>query len=188
MPGKQDEQVLSLIRDDAWMMDVLVTARALALPDWAIGAGFVRAKVWDVLHGYGERTPLDDVDLVYHDPADISKTAERAAEATLRADRPAVPWSVRNQARMHLKHGDAPYRSCNDALRNWLETPTCVAVTMAADGTLALLAPYGLGDLFGLTVRPTPAGLRRPAEYNARLRAKHWQGRWPRLTVVPAPA
>lgn len=38
--------------------------KSLALPDWWIGAGFVRSKVWDMLHKYTKRTPLGIDDLV----------------------------------------------------------------------------------------------------------------------------
>ena len=183
MEDDDRRRVLSLIRADPWMMDVLATVAELELPDWWIGAGFVRAKVWDLLHGYDRPTPLDDVDVIYFDPADLSKSPEKTAEKALSARRPDVPWSVRNQARMHLRNDDPPYRDSADALRFWLETPTCVAVRLDARGELALTAPYGLADLLSMVVRPTPAGRRRSAQYRARLAGKPWQRHWPRLRL-----
>jgi hypothetical protein len=47
-----EEVILKLIENDPWMMEVLMTASDANLPDWMIGAGFVRNKVWDYLHGY----------------------------------------------------------------------------------------------------------------------------------------
>jgi hypothetical protein len=94
-----------------------------------------------------------------------------------------VPWSVKNQARMHLKNGDQPYQDTNDAMHHWLETPTCVAVALDDGGRLRLLAPYGLADLFNLVIRPTPAGLRRSADYNTRVAGKPWRQTWPRISV-----
>lgn len=166
-----------------WRRAVLESVRALGLPDWAIGAGFVRNAVWDNLHGYAEATALDDVDVLYFDPADLSKVAERALEARLAAAMPSVPWSVRNQARMHLRNGDAPYKDTEDAMRFWLETATCVAVRLAADGSLAVIAPYGLDDLLGLRSGPTLRGNERYPAYQERMRAKNWPGRWPRVQV-----
>lgn len=52
-----EQQILALIEDDKWMMDVLRTAQRLELSDWWICAGFVRSKIWDTLHGYDRRTP-----------------------------------------------------------------------------------------------------------------------------------
>ena len=40
------------------MMDLLKGAKSLNLPDWWICAGFVRSKIWDVLHGFDERTTI----------------------------------------------------------------------------------------------------------------------------------
>jgi len=164
-------------------MSVLRTVRALALPDWAIGAGFVRNAVWDRLHGFAESTPLDDVDVLYFDRTDQSKAAERAFEAQLAAAMPTVPWSVRNQARMHLRNGDRPYADTEDALRYWLETATCVAVRLERDDSLTVIAPYGLDDLLGLRSSPTPRGRERHDAYRARMREKNWPARWPRVHV-----
>lgn len=179
--------LLRLIAADDWMMDVLRTAAAQHLPDWWIGAGFVRGKVWDVLHGFDRRSELADVDVLYFDRGDLDKRREAAIEQALRAERPDVAWSVRNQARMHLKNGDPPYRDTEDAMRYWLETPTCVAVSLDAAEELRLIAPYGLDDLFDLVVRPTPAGRRRHDAYMDRLRRKNWQRQWPRMTFEAAP-
>lgn len=181
----REQDLLQLVKDDRWMMSVLQAAAGLALPDWWIGAGFVRGKVWDVLHGFEKRTRLADVDVIYFNSADLRREADDAAEAALRAQWPDIPWSVRNQARMHLRNDDAPYASCEDALRYWLETATCVAVRLETDGVLKLLAPYGLDDLFDLILRPTPAGQRRRAEYDARLAKKNWPGLWPSLRLKP---
>ena len=59
-----EQDILDLIAKDEWMMGVLRTARSLHLPDWMIGAGFVRNKVWDYLHGYENiEVPTADIDL-----------------------------------------------------------------------------------------------------------------------------
>ena len=50
------DEIISLIKEDQWMMEILTSAKALNLPDWWICAGFVRSKIWDVLHDFSERT------------------------------------------------------------------------------------------------------------------------------------
>lgn len=160
----------------------------LGLPDCWIGAGFVRTPVWDRLHGYDRPTPLDDIDVVYFDPACLDPEAEQAQEARLRKALPDLPWSLRNQARMHLRNGDPPYRSTGDALRHWLETPTAVALRLAADGRPELLSPFGLDDLLNLVIRPTPhARAKRMAAFRERLAAKDWLATWPKVRVVLDP-
>lgn len=175
--------IAGLLLEDPWRRAILDAVRALDLPDWAVGAGFVRNAVWDRLHGFAAATPLDDVDVLYFDPAELSKETEQALEARLGAAMPNVPWSVRNQARMHLRNGDAPYRDTKDALRYWLETATCVAVRLERDDSLTVIAPYGVGDLLGLRSGPTPRGRERDEAYRTRMRAKNWPARWPRVRV-----
>jgi hypothetical protein len=174
----QRDQLLSLIAADEAAMAVLRLVRSLDLPDWAIGAGFLRNRLWDALTGARTCSSADDIDLLYFDPADPDGQGEAAIEARLREARPDILWQARNQARMHRVNGDAAYEDTLDALRYWLEVCSAVAVRLEGDGRLNLLAPYGLEDLFTLTCRPTPAGLRRFATYQARMAAKGWDRRW----------
>ncbi len=184
--------ILAIIGADGWRMRILAAVRAFALPDCWIGAGFVRAAVWDRLHGFAAATPLDDVDVVYFEPAQATREAEAGHERRLAeiwgADAAPVPWQVRNQARMHLGKGDAPYADTADSLRHWLETPTAVAVRMTDGGGLELLAPLGIDDLLAMRVAPTPyAHDKRPADYVARVTSKPWSRQWPRLDIVLLP-
>ncbi len=181
---RTEADVLALITTDAWMMAALDTARQMNLPDCWLGAGFVRGKIWDHLHDFAQATPLDDVDLLFFQADDTSEEREGAIETDLRRAMPDVPWSAKNQARMHLRNGDQPYSDTQDAMRYWLETPTCVAVRLRADGELALIAPHGIVDLVGMIVRPTPAGRRRKDAYRRRLESKNWLQQWPRTQAV----
>ena len=182
IPFQSAEDILLMSARRPDMLACLEAVAALGLPDCWIGAGFVRAAVWDALHGYSEPTPLEDIDVVYFDP-DSGDTREKPAEAALARALPR-PWSVYNQARMHLYNEDPPYRDTAEALANWLETATAVALRLTEAGRLELLAPHGLEDLFALRVRPTPrAREARLAAYRERLKRKRWQERWPRLTI-----
>src|SRR5690625_2084109 len=98
---KTEADIKRVIGEDVWMMNILHTAKSLHLPDWWVCAGFVRSKIWDTLHEYQERTPLPDIDVIYYDTTDISETREKKLEAQLKASDPTIPWSVKNQARMH---------------------------------------------------------------------------------------
>ncbi len=179
--------ILALVAADGWMMAALGAVAGLGLPDCWIGAGFLRGAVWDRLHGYGARTPLDDIDVITFDPATLDPAAEAVLETRLGEDLPGLPWEVRNQARMHLRNGDAPYRDCADALAHWLETPTAVGVRLNHGGKVELLAPLGTGDLLDLKVRPTPharAHKHRLAAYRERVERKNWTAKWPKMRVI----
>lgn len=185
--GMDADARLELVRDtlsaSAWHMATLEAVRELDLPDWAVGAGFVRNAVWDHLHGFDAMTPLNDVDVLYFDPSDLSATKETEFEGTLHGILPHRPWSVRNQARMHLRNCDPPYGSTVDAMSYWLETPTCVAARLDHAGTIAILAPHGLSDLVGMRGAPTARGRQVFDQYLQRMRSKNWPRTWPNVVV-----
>lgn len=184
MDLRSDTDILAILHDDASAMDALAAVRSLHLPDAWIGAGFVRNRVWDVLHGIRGGKPDADVDVVYFDASDHDEATEKHHEAALHAVLPGLDWSVKNQAHMHVVNGDAPYRSTLDAIAHWPETATCVAVQMDDDGTLRLGAPHGTDDLLGVIVRPGPRYRGGAAGVRARMEKKGWLQRWRNLRIV----
>ncbi|HEY1074951.1 MAG TPA: nucleotidyltransferase family protein [Patescibacteria group bacterium] len=179
----KEKDILILIEQDIWMMRILEITRDLNLPDWWIGAGFVRNKVWDHLHGYEERTPLADVDVIYFDPSNLDEAVEDAIQDKLKKIDSTITWSVTNQARMHIPSNEPPYKSSEHALSLWPETPTSVAVTLNDKGGVALIAPHGIQDLVTLTVNPTPHWRKKPGDYESRLAKKKWDEKWPKLII-----
>lgn len=180
----------ALVLTHAPLMRWLRAARDHAPADGCIGAGAVRSLVWDHLHGFppGSHAPAD-VDFVYYDPTDLSAEHEAAVARRLREAAPDAPWEVANQARVHLWHRNSrgvappPARSLAAGIAGWPETATCVGVALTGDEHLHIIAPYGLIDLFGLILRPSPGG--DPEAYAQRLAAKRHPDIWPRLTVAP---
>ena len=162
-------------------MAVLRAVRALALPDWAIGAGFVRAAVWDHMAARTRPSPLADIDVLYHQARRLDPRIDRRLERRLGRDLPGLPWSVTNQARMHHPNRERPYRRTETAIAHWIEVPTCIAVRLEADETLKLIAPLGTDDLLAGVIRPTPSARRKMDVYHRRLASKQWRRRWPML-------
>jgi len=175
--------IASIIAQDPVGMKQLRAARTLALPDWCIAAGFVRNRVWDHLHGIAPPRPTNDIDVLYYDPADLSKAPEEEYEHRLNALLPA-PWQVRNQARMHVWKGLPQHRSTADSMTYWLETVTAVGVRLEADDTLSVVAPLGVDDLLGLVCRTTEFGRSQLADYQARIARKRWRELWPKVQFV----
>jgi uncharacterized protein len=176
--------VADIIAQDPVGMKQLRAVRALSLPDGCIAAGFVRNRVWDHLHGIAPPRPPADIDVLFFDPADVSKEREAAYEARLAELMPGLPWQVRNQARMHVWKGLPPHKSTADAMTFWLETVTAVGVRLEADDSLSVIAPLGVGDLVGLMCRPTAYGRTRRDEYEARIAAKRWHELWPKVRFL----
>lgn len=177
------QDVAGVIEADPGAMRILRAVAGLGLPDWWIGAGFVRNRVWDAMSDHPVAAERD-VDVAYFDPEQSDPHADAEAEARALAILPDVPWEIRNQARMHLHNGDRPYTSSLDAISHWPETATCVAVTLRGDAVHPV-ACHGWDDLVGMIVRPAPAfdTATGRAAVRRRVESKGWRDRWPGLRL-----
>lgn len=176
------EEIIKIIENDPFKMKVLKEVQSLNLPDWLIGAGFVRNTIWDNLHGH--ETPMTDIDVVYFDPSDLSEETETKYENKLRENID-TDWSVTNQARMaRINNQDKNYSSTEDAISHWPETATAIGVTLTEDGKLRLIAPYGIDDLSSLTLRMSSKFGDGYDAFKARIEKKQWLAKWPKLKIV----
>lgn len=185
-PGtvQSENDITALLQHDTWRMDVLHAAERLNLPDWWIGAGFLRNLIWNAIEGRPSEMTRD-VDLVYFDDVNTKPEYDWAYDEQMRRDFPFADWEIRNQARMHYVNNFAPYTSTADGIAHWVETATCVAVKLD-DGNLRYLFCYGTTDLFRLVARPIEA-FKTPELINtfrSRIQKKQWQDKWPHLKVT----
>jgi hypothetical protein len=185
---KYSNDLKMLMLGDKERQRLLLLVRSLALPDCWIAAGAIRNAVWDFLHQREPSPPSCDVDVIWFDPAQNSKHLDLLLEKELNHLDGSVKWSVENQSRMHFRNDDRPYQSACDAMRFWPETATAVGVRCIDGGELEIAAPFGLTDLFGAIVRPTPHfyGDKRVL-FDARLQSKKWLEHWPLLRVERDP-
>src|SRR6185437_1899151 len=137
MAINSEGDIAKLIYTDPWMMNVLRAAENFNLPDWWIGAGFLRNKVWDAIAGKQSQQSRD-IDPVYFNAADTSREPDDAYDIKMKQDYPFAEWEIRNQARMHYVNDFQPFTSTADGIAHWVETATCVAVRLA-DGKLQFL-------------------------------------------------
>lgn len=183
----RQQTIVQWIEDDGWMMDILRSVRHLDLPDSWVCAGFVRSKIWDRLHQIEPRTVLADIDVVYYDPNQLDENNEKEWERQLSCIQPAVPWSVKNEARMHIANRIEPYTSTVDAISCFPETATALGVRLDEDDQVILVAPCGLEDVFEMKIRVNPRFLQTRGDvhiYQQRVQQKNWQHTWNRLTIV----
>lgn len=184
-----EAELTDIVRADPSLMHVLTTMRTLDLPDWRLFSGAVYQAVWNARTGRPVGYGIKDYDIGYFDP-DVSWDAEdvfikRVAAAFDPPFRDIV--EVRNQARVHLwfegRFGEAyePLPDTDTALSRFVAPCFAVGVRLEQDDSISVVAPFGLEDVFSLTIRPNP---NRPV-------AKGWdkavasaRGRWPELTVV----
>ena len=178
------QQTINLVQEDPWRMNCLRSARSINAPDWYLAAGFLRNLIWDHLHGKVSPTPLSDVDFVYYDREDTSIESEEKLLAKLSVLLPDVPWEVRNQARMHTRNSDRPYRDTESAISHWVEIPTCVGITLDKNDALRILAPFGLEENWSLKVRPNQFYYHSPDIFRRRAKRKLWLEYWPKLEII----
>ncbi len=184
----------TIVRAAPRLMQVLLKARDLDLPDWLIMSGAIYQPVLNHLTGRDSDHGLKDYDLGYFDGSDTSYDAEdvvirrvaAAFEAPLRS-----LVEVRNQARVHLwfegKYGEAysPLGSTTEALRRFVSPMFAVGVRLDVGGELVIEAPFGLTDLFAMRLRPNRE---RPVIASYERIAASAKARWPEVTVEPRQA
>lgn len=173
-----EHKLIEILQADDEIISMLEAVQKLNLTDSWIAAGVIRNKVWDLLHGI--KTLFNDVDIIYYDQTNLSLENEKKYESELRKILPDKPWSVKNQARMHLKSGFNAFDSSYDGVAHFPETPTAIAVRMIHDG-IEVMAPYGLTDLFELKVKPTMYYKKDSEHYRVylnRIKQKNWQSIW----------
>jgi len=189
----QRDALVSIIRSDRLLMQVLDGLRAAALPDWLLVAGVLYNRVWNELTGKPPHTGINDIDVFYFDATDVSYEAEDRVIQRLNrrfADLP-LPVQVRNQARVHLwfpeKFGQpfTPLTSSGEMLGRYASKTHAVAVRLEDDDAITILAPFGLDDIFSFRIVPNPVLDNRPAHEKKAARAKSV---WPEITIVPWPA
>src|SRR5690606_8519493 len=115
---------------------------------------------------------------------------------------PDLPWSVKNQARMHLKNQDPAYTSCADAMTYWPEFETAIGINVSDVGeydkntqvtavqslhcqcatSYELVAPFGLYALFNLTLSANPR--RSLLIFEQRVSVKGWLRQYPLLKLM----
>lgn len=184
-----EERLVSILRGDRTLMQVMRTVRDLDLPDWMIFSGAIYQAVWNDVTGREPGYGIKDFDVGYFDP-DTSWDAEdaiirRVAAAFEEPLRSRV--EVRNQARVHLWFEDRfgepyPALSCTaEALERFVAPAFSTGVRLEADDSLTVVSPGGLDDMFDMVIRPNPL---RP-------RARGWdrvvenaRARWPEVRVV----
>lgn len=186
----QREELERIVRADSCLMALLATAHDLQLPQHRVVAGCIYQTVWNALTKRPRGTGINDYDLIYFDGSDLSEEAERRTEAAVRsrlAGFPA-PVEVRNQARVHLWFEDYfgiayPHLCCADeAITRYASTTHAVGVNLADHGQLDVFAPFGLADVFALTVRPNYA---LPNKATHDRKASRVKAIWPELTIIP---
>jgi hypothetical protein len=182
---KNEQDIVRLVTNNDFMMQALKVAKSANLPNWYIGAGFIRNTVWDVQHGYNPKHNYNDIDIGYFDGKNVSEKLDQKLSKDL-SNKLNANWEVVNQAYAH-KYNNVPlYKSAIDGLAHWVETATSVAVTLDDNNQVKVIAPWGVEDLLNLKLRLVPyhVGNKYYEDiFKKRIKDKRWIERWPRLEI-----
>lgn len=168
---------------------VLAALEALDIPGAWLVSGCVFQAVWNGLTGRPPGYGINDYDVFYFDP-DTSYDAEDAVIRRCAAALAGIgaEIQVRNQARVPLwypqKFGRpyAPVADATEGLSRFL-APCCAVGLRRAGGRIEIAAPFGLDDLFTMTVRPNRLTTGPQDQYEAK--AARWKAQWPEIVVLP---
>jgi uncharacterized protein len=177
----------AIIRADPDLMHLLERLRSLDLPQWRLVAGCLYQTVWNVLTARPRGMGIKDYDLIYDD-GDLSWEAEDAVIRRVGAATSECvgPVEVRNQARVHLWFADRfggtypALRTADESLGYYASIVHAVGVRLENDGRLDVAAPFGLGDMFAMAIRPNRV-LANAASHVSK--AKRAKAIWPEVTV-----
>jgi uncharacterized protein len=181
-----EQRLVEMVRASPRVMAVLDIARAAGLPDWRLVAGSIYGTVWNALTGQPADHGIKDYDICYFDP-DTSWDAEDTWIKAVAAITPPdlLPLvEVRNQGRVHVWFsekfgGDYPPLTCTDeALGRYLCYSDAVAVRLEPDDSISVAAPFGLDDVFTMTMRPNPG---RGTTDNRAAKVASIRSRWPQV-------
>lgn len=174
-----EQRIINLVKSDEARMRALRIVAALNLPDSLIAAGFIRDLVWGSI--FGRPANLNDIDVIYFCPENLSPEADSVLEAQLLEQEPNFPWSVKNQARMNVKNGDPPYQNTLDAMSYWPEKQTCIGAALSAKGKIVIRHCFDLSLQFNGCINHNPS--RSLDVFMSRVSSKEWLKKWPALSV-----
>ncbi|MGI2905439.1 nucleotidyltransferase family protein [Tolypothrix sp. VBCCA 56010] len=153
---------LQIILADSPVGMVLPAIAQSNLPNWWLAGGAVRNTVWRYIFGEECELVINDFDIAFFDEQG-NRSQELAAKTTLTNQFPDYKFDVKNQASFaRWRDGRQTYTSAEDGIANWLHTATAVGVKLDVEGKWQFFTPYGLDDLFGGIIRPTPAHINNP--------------------------
>lgn len=142
--------------------------------------GTLRNAVWASLHAIETNTKKEDCDIIFYNSSILNKNYEETIRNDLQEIYPKINWSVKNQARMHIRNGHKKYKDILDALKAFPETASAIAIGKKGE----LLTPYRTKDLLNLTLRPTPFCAKNELEvFDRRVLEKKWLIKWPKLKL-----
>lgn len=179
-------ELYSIVNKSTKITCILQALQKIQPPHWYLGAGCIAQSVWNHICNCDVGYAIKDYDIVYFDK-DISAEKEQQYTHKIREYIPQLDIDVTNQARVHCWYEKIfgkriePYHSVEQAIQSWPTTATAIGIRQVQD-KFEVYAPFGLDDLFSLTVRANKWIITQDIYEN---KTKRWQQKWPQLNIIP---
>lgn len=184
----RESELLSIIKSDERLMNILRVARDCNLPNWYVGAGVVRNTVWDSLSGSPGASHIRDIDFIYFSEFDIDEADIRSF---LEERLPGVDWDFKNSRDIHKWYKEKkgidrdPLMSSEEDIDNWPEFCSCIGIRLKEDGEILIYAPYGIDDLMNMVFRRnTFSDHFTSGMFEQRVKDKKVVERWPKAKII----
>lgn len=177
-----------ILLSNSTLKSILVRLSQTNLKNYYVAAGCINQTVFNYYHHYPLMNGIEDFDIVYFDDDTsyekedtiIKKINNLVSDLNITCD-------IKNEARVHLWYSEKygrqiePYTSLEDAISCWGTSITCLGVRLE-NNKLLVYAPYGLNDLFSMTIRPIKKQL---TEKQYKIKTDKWKKKWSKLNILP---
>lgn len=188
---EQNEKMISILKKNTYLMDVLDYIETLKLPNYYIAAGCIFQTVWNYYDQKVLNYNIKDIDVIYYDNTDLSVEKDikyyNLINDFCKNKGYKYEIDVSNEARMHLWKKEKfnidvePYKCSEDAIDKWIATVHAIGITKE-NGEIKIYAPYGLSDIYSKTIRPIKHKYNTKEIYYKK--ASSWNERFDNLNIV----
>lgn len=155
--------------------------------NYYLAAGCINQTIFNYYHGYEIDYGIEDYDIVYYDKdTSYEKEDKIIKDLEKKLNKLNLEFDIKNQNRVPIwykeKYGvkRKKYINVENAISRWGTTITCIGVRLE-DNSLKVTCPYGLNDLFSLTIRPIKTDSTKENYIN---KTKKWKQKWPKLKII----
>lgn len=188
---EQNEKMISILKKNNELMEILDYVETLKLPNFYIAAGSVFQTVWNYYDKKDFNYNIKDIDVIYYDDKDLSVDTDikyyELIDRFCKDKGYKYEIDVSNEARMHIWKKEKfnidvePYTCSEDAIDKWIATVHAIGITKE-NGEIRIYAPYGLSDIFSKTIRPIKHKYNTKDIYDKK--AKSWNERFDNLNII----
>ncbi|SEM53201.1 hypothetical protein SAMN05216431_10411 [Ligilactobacillus sp. WC1T17] len=167
-----EEQLIEWINQDPHFSEIFNILARYHLPEVTLCAGTIRELVWNHLENKPSSIMRNNLDIYYNDPGQ-SYEEYLTIQSSLNQRHSKYLWDLRNIT-LKKRHSDKSPdgATMNEVIANFPEKCSAIGVAREIDGSLNIIAPYGLDELFSETI--TSTGALNDLDFKRRIERKKW--------------